>query len=123
MNKAEIKDYPIVTDYKSDELTALEKHVDPFHPMTPVVPFSNGTEAMIFGERNCVNCLKRSFILHGDSAYHCPLQMAIDDGFIIGSIPLWAAKRIGVKEYRPLTLSVTLSECREKDDGNNELPF
>lgn len=49
----------------------------------------------------------------------------LDLGFAIGKIPLWVAKKIGVKNYNPLSLSIKLRKtCSYRvREGEDELPF
>lgn len=89
-----------------------EFNENPFLKDTPVVPFSNSTEAMVYLEMNCDLCVKRK---------ECELKEKIEDGFMEGSIPLWVAKEIGCS-YNPLYGSVKLmNQCHKFSDGTE--PF
>ncbi|MBF05011.1 MAG: hypothetical protein CMP76_17175 [Flavobacterium sp.] len=94
---------------------------NPFKKNTPVVPFSNGTEAMIYAENNCHNCIKYSNESQNEENAKCKLAFHLDMGAVSGDIPLWVAKEIGCT-YDPLYGSVKLyNKCREFSDGTE--PF
>jgi len=64
---------------------------------TMVVPFSNGTEAGYWHERNCEQCSKYEMESESEEEAGCKLAFNIDLGFMAGGIPLWVAERIGRK--------------------------
>lgn len=98
-----------------------EFNENPFLKDTPVVPFSNGTDAMIYSEMNCKNCIKYESESTTEEEAKCKLAFHLDLGYIKGDIPLWVAKEIGCK-YDPLYSCVTLNnKCAEFRDGSE--PF
>ena len=70
-----------------------------------ITPFRNGTEAMMWLERNCEVCRTKS---------RCSEHHNIETGFITGEISLNAAHSIGYEDDELYTT------CRMKD--NRELP-
>ncbi|RHJ83519.1 hypothetical protein [Parabacteroides sp. AM08-6] len=80
-----------------------EFNENPFLKDTPVTPFSNGTEAECWHERNCDKCIKY------ENKSDCELAYHLDMGFILGTIPLWVAKEIGFS-YNPLYQTGRLNE-------------
>ena len=98
-----------------------EFNENPFLKNTPVFPFSNGTEAMMFSERNCQRCIHYENESKNEDDAKCKLAYHLDMGYITGTIPLWVAKDIGC-DYDPLYLSVKLiSKCAKFTDGTE--PF
>ena len=94
---------------------------NPFAKDTPVHPFSNGTEFMIWTENNCDCCCKINRTLTESENKGCELEMHLGVGTITGEIPLWVAKEIGCK-YNPMYGYVDLDkECREFRTGDE--PF
>ncbi|MBT9394361.1 hypothetical protein KLP40_14415 [Hymenobacter sp. NST-14] len=72
---------------------------------TPVVPFSNGTQAEYWQATNCLRCAKYAEEQeYGASqdlrAGGCALAMRVDLGFISGEIPAKTALRIGASNFR-----------------------
>jgi hypothetical protein len=74
---------------------------NPFLKDTLVVPFSNGTEAVVYSERNCNNCINYDNESTDEETAKCKLAYHLDMGNITGDIPLWVAKEIGC-QYDPL---------------------
>lgn len=100
---------------------AKEFNENPFLKDTPVVPFSNGTEAMVYSEMNCQKCINYYNFSEKEEDAKCKLAFHLDFGNITGDIPLWVAKAIGC-EYNPLYGFVELNKkCREFLDGSE--PF
>jgi hypothetical protein len=67
---------------------------------TPVVPFSNGTQAEYWQATNCLHCARyadeQEFGASQDlRAGGCALAMRLDIGFMSGEIPAKTALRIG----------------------------
>lgn len=94
---------------------------NPFAKDTPVIPFSNGTSAMIWQEHNCFKCIKYEGDRKSEDEAKCKLAYNLDLGFILGTIELWVAKEIGC-EYVPLYQSCKLDgECRQFRTGDE--PF
>ena len=94
---------------------------NPFAKDTPVTPFSNGTEAQSWHECNCDKCIKYENQSESEEKAKCKLAYHIDYGFVLGTIPLWVAKEIGVR-YDPLYQTGRLhSQCREFRTGDE--PF
>jgi len=94
---------------------------NPFAKNTQVVPFSNGTEAMMWQENNCLNCIKYESDSQTEEEAKCLFAYHLDLGFILGHIELWVAKGIGCK-YDPLYQSCKLdSKCSMFSTGNE--PF
>jgi hypothetical protein len=54
-------------------------------------PFSNGTEADYFLDKNCHKCLKRS-----TAVKKCSMQEQIVNGFFTGEISTQTAQKIGI---------------------------
>lgn len=97
---------------------------NPFLKDTPVVPFSNGTEAMVYSEMNCNKCLNYESESTCEEEAKCKLAYHLDFGTIIGSIPLWVAKEVGC-QYDPLYGYVRLEKrCRKfRSEEDDDLPF
>ncbi len=93
---------------------------NPFKKGTPVIPFSNGTEAMIWKDRNCDKCINYESESKEEKDAKCKAAFHLDYGFISGTLPLHVAKDIGC-EYNPLYGFVKLLDCRMFNDG--EKPF
>jgi len=94
---------------------------NPFLKDTPVVPFSNGTESMVYSEMNCERCIHYESQSRTEEEAKCKLAYHLDMGNILGNIPLWVAKEIGC-DYEPLYGSVRLNtRCRKFRDGTE--PF
>lgn len=99
----------------------MEFNENPFLKETPVVPFSNGTESMMWTSRNCGECLLYENESEKEEDAKCKLAFNLDLGTIIGTIPLWVAKEIGC-QYNALYQSCSLfSNCRKKRIGDE--PF
>lgn len=74
-------------------------------------PFSNGTEAMMWEDENCRQC-NRAMRFKGNPpnfqntlklvnmGCECKMKLAMDYGNITGTIAVWAAQLIGLKEGR-----------------------
>jgi len=93
----------------------------PFDPEKPVRPFSNGTEAMVWRDKNCDKCINYESESKTPEEAKCKLAYYLDLGYIVGAIPLWVAKDMGC-DYNPLYGSVTLwSWCTKKRTGDE--PF
>lgn len=98
-----------------------EFNENPFKKDTPVTPFSNGTDAMVWQENNCCKCIHYELSSEAEETAKCKLAYHLDLGFVVGEIPLYIAKEIGC-EYDPLYGRVTLrNECMNFNDGNR--PF
>jgi hypothetical protein len=98
-----------------------EFNENPFAKNTPVTPFSNGTEAECWHERNCDKCIKYENKSQCEEDAKCKPAYFLDLGFTLGTIPLWVAKEIGAK-YDPLYQTVHLySQCSEFRTGDE--PF
>lgn len=94
---------------------------NPFAKDTPVTPFSNGTEAQSWHECNCDKCIKYENQSESEEEAKCKLAYHVDMGFVLGTIPLWVAKDIGVR-YDPMYQTGRLhSQCREFRTGDE--PF
>lgn len=94
---------------------------NPFLKDTPVVPFSNGTEAMVYREMNCDQCIHYESESKTEEDAKCKLAFHLDMGAITGDIPLWVAKELGC-EYSPLYGRVDLyPRCSKFRDGSE--PF
>ena len=88
---------------------------NPFLRTTPVIPFSNATDAERWKDKNCYQCDNYESETTCEEEAGCKLAFYIDLGFIEGTIPLWAARDIGC-EYDPLYGYVKLDNiCRQKD--------
>ena len=75
--------------------------------MKKIIPFSNGTEAMMWLEDNCDACRTRS---------GCSAKRNIEQGFITGEITIRAAEFIGYDGYKYETAGIkckTLSADHE----------
>ena len=72
----------------------------PFSKNTPVIPFSNSSEADYWLSNNCERCINYDNE-DNENNTKCNLCYHIDMGFFEGTIPLWVAKNIGCK-YEPL---------------------
>jgi hypothetical protein len=95
-----------------------EFNENPFLKDTPIVPFSNGTEAMVYSEMNCQNCINYESESTSEEEEKCKLAFYLDLGNISGDIPLCVAKGIGC-EYDPLYGRVRFNKkCREFRDGS-----
>ena len=102
-------------------MSSKEFNENPYLKDTPVVPFSNGTEAMIYSESNCHKCINYSDEDKDEDKAKCKLAFHLDMGTITGNIPLWVAKEIGCN-YDPLYGTVKLyNECKEFRNGSE--PF
>lgn len=101
-----------------------EFNENPFKKDTPVVPFSNGTDADIWMCNNCDLCYKHETKSTTEETAKCKMSYYLSLGFIEGTIPLWVAKEIGC-EYNPLYQHVNLSNhCRERrGEHEKNLPF
>jgi len=98
-----------------------EFNENPFLKDTSVVPFSNGTEAMVYSEMNCQNCINYESESTTEEEAKCKLAFHLDLGNISGDVPLWVAKEIGC-DYEPLYGRVRLNKkCRQFSDGSE--PF
>lgn len=98
-----------------------EFNENPFLKNTPVVPFSNGTEAMIYSESNCFQCVHYESESRNEEEAKCKLAFYLDLGNLSGDIPLWVAKDIGC-DYNPLYGTVRLNQkCSKFSDGSE--PF
>ena len=94
---------------------------NPFKKDTPVVPFSNGTEAMVYSEMNCYQCINYESESTSEDEAKCKLAFNLDLGSISGDIPLWVAKELGCN-YDPLYGTVKLfPKCSKFNDGTR--PF
>ena len=95
----------------------------PFHLKTLVVPFSSGTDAMIWKNDNCDKCTHYESESTDRDKAKCKLAFDIDLGFVGGDITLNTCKEIGC-EYNPLYQSVELWKiCRKRRLNDNELPY
>jgi len=95
-----------------------EFNENPFLKDTPVVPFSNGTESMVYSEMNCQKCINYESESEKEEDAKCKLAFHLDLGNISGDIPLWVAKEIGC-DYNPLYGSVRLhKKCLKFSDGS-----
>lgn len=81
----------------------------PFNPLAPVIPFSNGTDAMEWHKNNCGKCLNYEKNQAKPNAPRCEMSLNIDKGFVSGEVPLWVCKEIGCT-YDPLYRTVSLFE-------------
>lgn len=98
-----------------------EFNENPFKKDTEVICFSNGTEAMVYSEMNCYNCINYESESTKEEDAKCKLAFNLDLGQLEGSIPLWVAKELGCK-YDPLYQTAKLNtKCSKFNDGNN--PF
>lgn len=95
---------------------------NPFLKDTPVTPFSNATDAMVWQENNCSKCLNYESDSKSEDEAKCKMAFHLDLGYVVGEIPLWVAKEIGCT-YDPLYQSCKLSKCIKFNDKNNPLPF
>lgn len=95
-----------------------------FDSETKVIPFSNGTDAMVWQDNNCLKCRNYESESHEEEEAKCKMAYNLDLGFITGSIPLRIAKDIGC-DYNPLYKTVNLfTRCRKFSDKNKpEMPF
>lgn len=93
---------------------------NPFKKDTPVRPFSNGSEAMEWHDRNCEKCLLYDDEAESEETAKCKLAFHLDYGFVSSEIPIWVAKEIGC-DYNPLYGTIKLGNCMEKKTGNE--PF
>lgn len=98
-----------------------------------MAPFSNGTEAMMWADRNCDCCAKAYHpAVDGDwpkdstmrqycrDGRECPMKYAIDVAHVTGEIPLGMAQRVG---YDPAIGPRMPSKCKEwKDRGDGGNP-
>ena len=68
--------------------------------MKAFIPFSNGTEAMIWLDNNCDSCYKGRFYKRGSEPkdYRCRLYYWISLSMITGEMPMRIAKRIGIED-------------------------
>jgi hypothetical protein len=95
-----------------------EFNENPFAKNTEVIPFSNGTEARVWQENNCENCINYETESENEDEANCKLAFHLDLGYISGNIPLWVAKEIGCK-YDPLYGDTEINEkCRQFRDGS-----
>jgi hypothetical protein len=102
---------------------AKEFNENPFLKDTPVVPFSNGSEAESWHSSNCQKCIKYESESTNENDAKCKLAFHLDLGFLGGDLPLWVAKDIGCT-YNPLYQTCRLnSQCRKFDNGDGYLPF
>lgn len=100
-----------------------EFNENPFKKDTPVVPFSNGTDAEYWMSNNCDKCIKHENESSVEKDAKCQLSFNLCLGFIVSNIPLWVAKDIGC-EYNPLYQTCKLnSKCRKFDDGDESMPW
>lgn len=101
-------------------LSKKEFNENPFKKDTPVVPFSNGSEASSYTSGNCEKCIHYESESTTEEEAKCKLAFNLDLGTLTGSIPLWVAKEIGC-DYDPLYGTVRLRKCRHLSDGTD--PF
>ena len=80
---------------------------------TIVVPFSNGTEAGVWHERNCEQCARYEMESESEEEAKCKMAFHIDLGFMAGEIPMWVAKRIGCITHGD-SKYIKLSNCGAK---------
>lgn len=101
-----------------------EFNENPFKKDTPVIPFSNGSEAEVWMHHNCDRCYKYETDSKTEGEAKCKLAYHLSLGFIEGTFPLWAAKEIGC-EYNPLYGYVNLdNNCRQRrGEHEKDLPF
>jgi hypothetical protein len=100
-----------------------EFNENPFKKDTPVLPFSNGTEAEGWMHQNCDKCYKYETESKSERTAKCKLSYHLSLGFIKGNIPLWVAKEIGC-EYDPLYHVTLMNNCRERrGEHEKDLPF
>lgn len=98
-----------------------EFNENPFKKDTPVIPFSNGTEAMVYQEMNCHKCVHYESESKTEEEAKCKLAFHLEMGFILGKIPLYIAKEMGC-DYNPLYGRVRLyKQCSKFNDGDS--PF
>lgn len=76
---------------------------------TPIRPFSNGTEFMIWQSNNCDRCCRYENKSTSSSKAKCSSAFAIDMGTITGYISYSAAKRIGFSAYNGMDGTCTLN--------------
>ena len=93
-----------------------------------IVPFSNGTEAMDWYDRNCENC-KHAY-LPKDGEYprdktmrqyvrdgrECPMKYALDWAFVSSELPLEMARRMG---YTSGPMPHTCLKWSDRGNGGN----
>lgn len=102
-----------------------EFNENPFARDTPVRTFSNGCEAMDWHGNNCSNCLKYDAESTSEEEAKCKFAYHLDIGFILGTIPLWVCKEIGIDYHNPLYQFGTFhSRCNHyEDETTKDLPF
>jgi hypothetical protein len=71
--------------------------------MKRLIPFTNGTEAMIWLERNCEKCITK-----------CHFKRNIEDGFVTGDITIKTAEFIGYDKMNGKY--VYLAKCQHKNE-------
>lgn len=84
-----------------------------------VIPFSNGTEAMDWTDRNCEQCKNNPYRYGGK----CPVEENFALGFIEGSINLSTAEFIGytrLNREKNGTFVDLKSRCQKFIDRNDE---
>ena len=93
--------------------------------MKTIVPFSNGTEAMMWLDNNCDSCVKSKFYNSGSEPtdYRCRLYYWISLGMVSGEIPLRVAEKIGyangnLLHCRHFTTEKKRYERKPKDNKN-----
>lgn len=97
---------------------------NPFKKDTPVTPFSNATQYMVWHENNCADCAFYESESESEDKAKCKLAYHIDIGTVIGTIPLWVAKEIGCS-YDALYQFCDLGHCRKRiyPETTDDFPF
>ena len=98
-----------------------EFNENPFAKNTPVLPFSNASEAESWQDLNCYKCINYDSESEYEDKAKCKLAYWLDYGYVEGTIPIWTAKEIGCV-YSPLYQTCILSKkCRKFSTGTE--PF
>ena len=91
-----------------------EFNENPFLKETQVHVFSNSCEFDSWQTANCHDCVKYENESSDESEAKCKLAYHLDFGAILGTIPLWVCKEIGIR-YDPLYQTGQISAtCRQR---------
>lgn len=93
----------------------MNKSTIPPSPLVPddavqIVPFSNGSEFMMWQADNCDKCIHYECESQKPEDAKCKLAFYLDFGTISGEMPLVIAEAIGYKDKH-------LTDCQHLDDG------
>lgn len=94
MSDATCRHCGLLDCYCEEEIadSALEAEHDARRDVEDVRPFANGSEAYDWRAANCDRCQKNGY---ARDAEPCPMEDAIAMGYILGTIPVEIARRVG----------------------------